>query len=159
MFARSFIDSIDFARNGKELRGEIPFIDLPRLNDMLANSNGTLSFRVVGSYEGDSHYLEIVLKGKCNLRCQRCLEEFAYPFEVDARLKLLPAEMLAEVSDDDNDTIEAGKHLDVLELIEDEVLLNLPFAPKHPEGKCNSPLKDLQHSTNPFAMLAALKKQ
>jgi uncharacterized protein len=159
MFARPFIDSMDFARNGKELCGEIPIVDLPRLSDMLANSNGTLTYRVLGSHEGDSHKLDIVLEGKCNLRCQRCLEEFAYPLEVESHLKLIPAEMLDEDEGDDEDSIEATRHLDLLELIEDEVLLNLPFAPKHPEGMCATPLTDLQQPANPFARLAVLKKQ
>jgi len=159
MFARSFIDSIDFASNGKELRGEIPFSDLPRLNEMLANSSGALSYRVIGSHEDDSHKLEIVLKGRCNLLCQRCLEEFAYQLEVNAHLQLIPAEMLDEVEDHDKDVIEANRHLDLLELLEDEVLINLPFAPKHPEGTCTAPLRDSQQPANPFAMLAVLKKQ
>jgi uncharacterized protein len=151
---------MDFARNGMELCGEIPINTMPRLSDMLANSNGTLNYKVIGSREDDIHKLEIVLKGKCNLRCQRCLEEFAYPLEVDSHLKLTSAEKLEEITDEeDDDVIEASRQLDVLELIEDEVLLSLPFAPKHPEGTCIAPLKDLQQAANPFAVLAVLKKQ
>ena len=159
MFARPFIDSIDFARNGKELCGEIPIVDLPRLSEMLVNSKGTLSYRVLGSHEGDSRKLEIVLKGRCNLLCQRCLEEFAYPLQVESHLKLIPAEILDEDDGNDEDSIEATRHLDLLALIEDELLLSLPFAPKHPEGMCATPLKDLQQPANPFARLAVLKKQ
>jgi len=35
MFARPFIDSVDFARNGKEIRGEIAVSALSRLADKL----------------------------------------------------------------------------------------------------------------------------
>jgi uncharacterized protein len=155
MFARPFIDSLEFAKNGKELCGEISLLDLPRLSEMLVNPVGSLSYRVLGAHLGDSHTLEITLKGNCNLRCQRCLEELSYPLDLSAQLQLIKAEMLDEVED----AIEASKHLDVLELIEDEVLLNLPFAPRHPEGLCKAPIKDLRESDNPFAILAALKKQ
>ena len=161
MFARPFIDSLEFAKNGKELCGEISLIDLPRLGDMLINSDGTLTYRVIGSHEGDSFKLEITLKGKCHLRCQRCLEELPYPLDFSAHLQLITAEMLEEVEDEGGieDAIEASRRLDVLALIEDEVLLNLPFAPRHPEGTCAAPIKDLRQKDNPFAILAVLKKQ
>ncbi len=157
MFARPFIDSIDFARNGRELCGEIPLVALSRLSDMLANSDGTLIYRVTGSRESDVHKLEIVLEGMCHLRCQRCLDVFDYPIEVISHLLVLPVDKLDEI-DDDLDAIEASSQLDVMALIEDELLLGLPFAPKHPEESCIASLKDLQHSANPFAVLAALKK-
>jgi len=159
MFARPFIDSVDFARNGRELSGEIQIVTLSRLSDLLANSNGTLSYRVIGLKEGDRQKLVIILEGMCNLRCQRCLGELSYPIELTSHLQLLSAEKLDEVEDDDEDAIEATKQLDVLALIEDELLLSLPFAPRHPDGKCVVPENDLQQSANPFAALAVLKKQ
>jgi uncharacterized protein len=155
MFARPFIDSLEFAKNGKELCGKISLIELPRLSEMFINSDGTLIYSVIGSHQGDSHTLEITLKGNCNLRCQRCLEELQYSLDLSARLQLIKAEMLDEIED----AVEASKHLDVFALIEDEVLLNLPFAPRHPEGTCVAPIKDLRQTDNPFAVLAALKKQ
>lgn len=160
MFAQPFIDSIVFTRNGEELHGEIPMAVLPRLSDMLANSEGALTYIVRGSKEGDRHFLEVILKGVCYLRCQRCLGELAYPLETTSHLQLLPADKLDEVEADDAvDGIEASSHLDVLALIEDEVLLALPFAPKHPEGACRSAIEGLQQSVNPFAVLAGLKKK
>jgi uncharacterized protein len=158
MFARPFIDSLDFARNGRELCGEIPVVSLSRLSDMLANSDGMLSYRLIGSQQDDSFNLDIVLKGSCNLRCQRCLGEFSYPLEVTSHLQLLSADKLDETEADDEDAIEATSKLDVLDLVEDEVLLALPFAPKHQDGACSTALKDLQQSANPFAVLAVLKK-
>jgi uncharacterized protein len=149
---------MDFARNGKELCGEIPIVALPRLSDMLANSDGTLNYRVLGSQRDDQHRLEIILSGTCNLRCQRCLGEFSYPFEVNSNLLLVSADKLDEHEADEEDVIEATAQLDVLALIEDEVLLNFPFAPKHQDGACSAPLKDLQQAVNPFAVLAVLKK-
>jgi uncharacterized protein len=157
MFARPFIDSIDFARNGRELCDEIPIVSLSRLSDVLSSSEGTLRYKVIGSKTGDTHMLEIELEGLCQLRCQRCLGEFTYPIAVTTHLLLLSADKLDEI-DDDVDAVEATTQLDVLALIEDEVLLGLPFAPKHADESCNASLKDLQQSTNPFAVLAVLKK-
>lgn len=158
MFARPLIDSIDFARNGKEICAEIPIAELSRLGDRLINSEGALTYTVRGLKEDSMLILEVVLKGVCKLQCQRCLGELSYPLDLHSRLKLLPADSLEE-DDDDMDCIEAAPQLDVLALIEDEVLLDLPFAPKHLEGVCNTAEESLQQSANPFAVLAGLKRK
>jgi len=159
MFARPFIDSVDFARNGKEIRGEIALSELSRLCDVLAKSDGSLAYIVRGYREGDSDMLGVSLQGTCTLRCQRCLGELEYPVDLDSKLHLLPADKLDEADeDDDMDAIEANPRLDVLALIEEELLLDLPFAPRHADGKCAPATNDLQQKVSPFAVLAGLKQ-
>lgn len=159
MFARPFIDSVDFARNSKEIRGETGLAELTRLAETLARTDGSLTYIVRGFREGDADMLEVSVHGECFLRCQRCLGEMAYPVGIDSRLLLLPADQLDEVADDDDvDAIEAVSKLDVLALVEDELLLGLPFAPRHPEGECAPATKDVQQKASPFAVLAGLKK-
>ncbi|MDP1635638.1 MAG: YceD family protein [Gallionellaceae bacterium] len=160
MFARPFIDSVDFARNGREMRGEIAVSELSRLADMLARSEGSLLYIVRGYHEDDRDMLELFLQGACILRCQRCLGELEYPVDIVSRLRLLPADRLdeAEVDDDEMDAIEAEVRLDVTALIEEELLLCLPFAPMHSEGECVPATSDLQQKASPFAVLAGLKK-
>lgn len=50
--------------------------------------------------------------------------------------------------------------LDVADLIEDEVLLGLPYAPRHDEGCCTRDAggRQQQAKPSPFAKLVALKK-
>ena len=160
MFARPLIDSVDFARNGKEMRGEIAVSALSRLADKLAKSDGSLTYTVRGYHAEGRDMLEVSLQGACTLRCQRCLNELEYPVNLVSRLWLLPADKLdeAEEDDDEMDAIEAEPRLDVLALIEEELLLGLPFAPRHIEGECAPAANDLQQKANPFAVLAGLKK-
>ncbi len=161
MFARPLIDSVDFASNGRELRGEIPVEALSRLSDILVASRGTLTYAVRGLREGDRYMLEIALSGVFHLRCQRCLGELEYPLDMVSRLRLVSADQLDEIeaNDDDVDCIEASSQMDVLELIEDELLLGLPFAPKHPEGACSQSPEGSERSANPFSVLVGLKKK
>lgn len=134
---------------------------LSRLSGMLVDSDGMLTYTVRGSQEERDSLLELEVHGVCRLRCQRCMEEFSYPLAIAARLRLLEASQLGEIddADDEVDCIEASKQLDVLTLIEDEVLLGLPFAPKHPDGSCVAVSEGSQRSINPFAALAGLKKK
>ena len=80
MFTRPFIDSLDFARRGGELSGEVPVAELPRMADILADSAGKISYVVHGFTGKDGKpQLELILDGVCNLRCQRCLNALPYP--------------------------------------------------------------------------------
>jgi len=162
MFARHFIDSLDFAHNGRELRGKVPLTEMPRLQDMLAFPEGEINYFVLGSPDKDGKpMLEVTVDGLCQLRCQRCLNGFAYPIKLFSRLQLAQASELDEFSaeeSDEVDSIAADKHLDVLNMIEEEIILSLPFAPKHPLGECKSVVENLnQTDQHPFAVLERLK--
>jgi uncharacterized protein len=163
MFARHFIDSLEFARTGKELRGEIPVAEMPRLQDMLVTPEGQISFVLRGLYDKDGNpTLELALDGSCQLCCQRCLQSLAYPIKMAVRLKLVTeeptGEHLVESEDEEVDSILADSHLDVLALIEDEVLLGLPLAPRHEFGTCKAAMESAsREEQSPFAVLRALK--
>ena len=162
MFARHFIDSLDFAHNGRELRGLVPLTEMPRLQDMLATPEGEISYFVRGLPDKNGKpMLEVTVDGLCQLSCQRCLNGFAYPIKLVSRLQLEQAGEIDEFSVEENDeadSITADKRLDVLNMIEEEILLSLPFAPKHPSGECKSVAEVLDRSdAHPFAALEGLK--
>ena len=163
MFARHFIDSLDFARNGRELYGEVAVADLPRLQDMLADSAGKISYLIRGFQDKSGKpMLEVAINGLCQLRCQRCLNSLAYPVNLVSHLMLVrenrPDEVSTRVEEDDVDSIPADDHLDIAALLEEELLLSLPFAPKHPAGACQLAAKGLdQPGNSAFAVLAGLK--
>ena len=170
MFARVFIDSQDFAYNSRETQGKIPLAAMPRLQDMLADPAGELNYVVRGLHsKADKPMLEVALEGTCQLRCQRCLQRLDYPVKLVSHLLLVPAEHLddAIADNEENDVIPADTRLDVLELLEEELLLSLPFAPKHAAGVCQPALAqavidqavEIDQAENPFAVLAELKKK
>ncbi|MGC2457695.1 MAG: DUF177 domain-containing protein [Gallionellaceae bacterium] len=104
--------------------------------------------------------LEVVLEGSCQLRCQRCLAEMNYPVKLVSHLLLVPKNEFDEFFDEEGemDCIAADAHLDVQDMIEDEILLSLPFAPKHPAGVCQNAVEKLNSAEkNPFSVLSGLK--
>lgn len=161
MFTRPFIDSLDFARRGGELSGEVPMAELPRMADILADSEGKVGYALRGLTGRDGKpQLELILNGVCNLRCQRCLNALPYPIKLVSKLRLVSegATEGTDIEDDEVDNIPAEKRLDVLALLEEELLLSLPIAPKHASGECEIAVEGLNRSNNPFAVLAGLKK-
>lgn len=163
MNARPLIDSLDFARNGQKISGEVPVAELLRLLDVLENPQGILSYTVQGGVNKQGNcWLNISVVGQCQLCCQRCLKNLDYPIRLDSRLLLRDQASLDALDDSEEefDSILADEHLDVLNLLEDEILLSLPIAPKHELGACQAiDGENVQkEEKNPFAVLANLKR-
>ena len=172
MFERQFIDSLDFANNNRELRGEIAMAQMPRLQDKLVvldagfehDHKEGISYILRGFRDrNDKPMLEVKLNGLCQLRCQRCLQGLIYPLKLVSRLLLVKNWDESSVEEDEIDSILVDSHLDVFSLFEEEILLNLPFAPRHPVGVCR-PVKEGyvveeidRIDKNPFAVLSELK--
>jgi uncharacterized protein len=153
-------DSFAFARDGRVLEGTLPVASLERLHDQLANVAGELAFRLQGRRgQRGELLLEVEVSGTLALACQRCLEAIVFDLDVDSLLELVPegAELSQEeLEDDTRDFLPVAGELDVAQLVEDEVLLALPVAPRH--ERCGLPgAAAAGEQIHPFATLAALK--
>ncbi len=79
-----------------------------------------------------------VLHARLGAVCQRCLEPFRLPLELTVRV-LLPLGSQPVVPEEGWDIAEVGERPTLSELITQELLLALPFLPRHPEGECPGP--------------------
>jgi uncharacterized protein len=164
MSAPAVIDALEFARSAQESSGSVRVSALQRLEDLLYDSSGSLSFRLRGGRDVRNRpLLEIKVSGVLHLQCQRCLGLLDYPLEVANTLLVVPTEARPEDPDDPDspDTVEANEELDVIALVEDEVLLSLPLAPRHAEGECASRFETQSRegaARSAFEKLAALKR-
>ena len=155
------IDSLSFAREGRSLQGELPVSGLERLHDMLAGQAGVIVFRLNGRMgRQDKPQLVLEVVGEVPVICQRCLGRLDYPLSIDSVLELIADEAdlsQDELEDDTRDFLVAQKELDVVALVEDEIILALPSAPRHDD--CALPDSNTRGTkVSPFAALAALKK-
>ncbi len=105
--------------------------------------------------------LTLGLNGTVFMTCQRCLRPLAVPVAQQTVLLLADDEAeLARLDVNEPEVILASAPLDCLTLVEDELLLSLPFAPCHAEGACvpaAAPVSPPQDAPSPFAHLAGLK--
>ena len=114
--------------------------------------------------------LDLGLKGRIHLICQRCLQDCAIDLAEKRRFVLLASEDLADdypIEDEEREALVASQHFNLLETIEDEVLLSLPLIPKHPDGFCEPHASSfggegeedaLEKPENPFNVLKNMKK-
>lgn len=160
MPARAVIDSLEFARTGQQMQGEVTVAQLTRLADSLFDAGGYLKFTLAGGCDAERRpRLNLKVEGEVNLRCQRCLGKLAYSVAAESSLLVLTADAGGDTAEfDDLDGIPADPHIEVRALVEDEVLLAIPIAPRHPEAQCSAAVKTARDgAASPFAALAMLR--
>jgi len=129
------IDGLEFARARSRLNGAWPVAEFPRLRDVLRTDTGSLRYELQGVPEAQGRpALRLRVEGALQLSCQRCLGALAFPVRLDVVLRLAPTqeEVDAEPLDAEGpECIVAGREMPVREMVEDEVLLAVPIAPRH----------------------------
>ena len=155
------IDGFEFASAGATQQGIWPLKELPRLRDMLANDAGEVAYEVSGVRDGRGRpALRLQVRGTLSLRCQRCLEPMEFEVNTDETLVLATtlAEIHAEPADAHApDRVVAGREMALGELIEDELILALPFAPRH-EDCSAAGMGDQDSGSSPFAGLRGMMR-
>jgi len=160
---QTVIDSLEFARTGQTLRGSLPLPGLTRLRDSLVDTLGAVEFEVKGGHDARGRPLLILaIHGMLNLQCQRCLGAIEHPLQVLNTLLLVTAGESAagNLDEEDAEWVEASGNFDVATLVEDEIILSLPYAPRHDEGACRQAGTTAADgaAASAFARLAALKQ-
>jgi uncharacterized protein len=155
------IDGFEFASAGATQQGVWPLSDFQRLRDMLASDAGEVAYRVQGTRDDNGRpALRLRVEGTLQLRCQRCLE--ALPFEIEVEDLLVLAATLSEIHAEPADAyapdrIVAGKEMPVRELVEDELILNLPYAPRN-ENCAPRTSAENDRGDSPFSSLRGLMR-
>ena len=135
------LDAMRLARERGVAEGSVDAHRLPRVVDVLADGPADVDWRIEGTVDAaDRPALAIELSGVVSLTCQRCLDPFEWP--VDQRTDVLLArderELAALDADSSAEVMLANAPVDPLTLVEDELVLALPFAPRHPDGACKA---------------------
>jgi uncharacterized protein len=172
------LKKVDFcAPQSYQGAGFLTMTDMPRLAKEASSVNPGDGF----AWQMETHFenspgseprqiLDLALKGRLHLVCQRCLQDCAVNLDEKRRFVLVATEAEADdypLEDEAQEPLVASQHFNLLETIEDEVLLSLPFIPKHPEGFCEPHatvfgLEDedegVDERENPFNVLKNMKK-
>jgi uncharacterized protein len=134
-------DAIRLARERNVIEGSVDPNALSRIAEQLTGGPGSVAWRIEGTSDPAGRpALRIGLRGRVTLECQRCLDDFAWPVDVttDVLLARDEAELAALDADSSLEVVLAEGPLDPLALVEDELVLALPFAPRHPDEACDS---------------------
>ena len=177
-FAPRKLDVEAFAHDAGSLQGESPAHNLSRLADSAAPEVPASEWPVVQwKLKGERReprgaepqiWLHLEASATVSLTCQRCLQPVQEHLSLARSFLFVRDEDMAASldADSEDDVLALTRHLDALELVEDELLLSLPLVPRH--EVCPQPLPVTtaelpededgdEERPNPFAALAALK--
>jgi len=155
---------------GKTFAGSVALRKMSRLTPLLASSEGEAAFTLeFGQDQERRARIRGHVQACLPLLCQRCLQQMM--LRVDAKFQLSPvsgpreAEMLPAEYDP---LMLEEQLLQMLDLVEDELILAIPPAPRHPQDECPAAPGDREtpepvahdegEAESPFAMLAKLKR-
>lgn len=163
MFERVLIEPQAFADNRQVLQGRVALKDLdgrvhsPDMADLEAQTVYSLRG---GRDRQQRRFLDLTLSGLLPLYCQRCLQPVDFHLDENVRIVLFDDEAAldrAMLADEELEGMLCPSELDVAELLEDQILMALPFSPKHEH--CGAAERSVVlDKPNPFAVLADLKK-
>lgn len=169
----SYVDTYVLTRTGHEVSGQTPISSFERLiEDLPEQPASQVSWSVKGEIDPHGrHFLRLSVQAVPVLECQRCLQPLPWPVDAENRLRIVKSE--ADLDDEGSQDTEAedmverivgSPRLDVLELVEDEIILGLPYVPKHdvcpslPEALAAQEPEPDEAKPSPFAVLDQLKK-
>jgi uncharacterized protein len=161
------VDPYRLAEQGIGLTGILNLADMPRLCSNLHQSDQKASIELrFGMDEQGLTFLKGHLETQVTLQCQRCMEPFVYEIISDFVLGIVNTLDEANALPDHYEpALTQDGNLALRELIEDEIILNLPIIPRHEADNCKVklPLTDAgweeSKGDNPFQVLELLKNQ
>lgn len=169
-------DVRSFSESSARLAGTTALVDMARLSQECHPQGGSVApvqWEVLGEMRPDSGgkpsvWLNLMASVHLPVACQRCLGPVEVPLSVHRWFRFVDDEATAEVQDEisEEDVLALEPRPDLLGLIEDELLMELPLVPMHP--LCPQPLsgsiaeappeEDGLARPNPFAALAKLRR-
>jgi uncharacterized protein len=147
---------------GSKVELAVPVAKLERISEYLASPEGMATGSVAFSREEGRIVAEVELAATLVVRCQRCLKPMHLPIECRSRVALLASEEEASGVPPELETALAPDgRLRPADLVEEELLLALPVAPRHPgncpgEGREAAQQSIAQTTQRPFAGLGDL---
>ncbi len=174
-FAARRLDLKSFAQEAGTLKGTSPLAAYPRL---AAEAQGDLAgcdvaWEAAGQLRpvrgGPSQiWLNLRADALVPLTCQRCLTPVQMPVSFERDFRFVPDEATAAAEDEEaeEDVLALSPAFDLQELVEDELLMELPLVPRHETCPVEVKLaavdpafeEEMAAKANPFAALARLKE-
>ena len=160
------IDGFEFATAGATQEGTLPLRSFPRLQDALVSDSGEAAYTLRGVRDERGRLgLRLQVRATLQLCCQRCLGVVAHEADTDEILVLAASQ---EEIDADPITVDmptrvmAGKEMAVRDLVEDELILALPYVSRHEDCEASPEGRDAEHeraARSPFAGLRGMMQR
>ena len=136
------LDPIKAAKDGQELDKRFSLTQLSRLHECVVEKAYPFTLTGAFSFEHNKALLDAEIEGVVTLICQRTLEMFDHEIKVTVKLGFVEDDRFFKGFPEAYEAyIYQDQQIDLLEVIEQEIMLNIPMIPK-------TTLKDCQIDQN-----------
>ncbi len=120
------------------LRGSLPLAGMARLATYLSDATGAVEIDLqFGIDDLGTHYAQGRLQTTLHPVCQRCLQVFDCPLDVEILLGIVTSEQAAALLPEQYEPLLiAETAIELNSLVEDELILALPIVPMHAPAQC-----------------------
>lgn len=163
------IDPFRFADHAFHLRGLLPIEEMSRLGDSLHSKEGEVLVDIqFGVDEQDVRYMQGTYSTQLVLQCKRCMEPYVIEMTGEFMSGLVATFDAADQLPTGYDPIIVNDGiLAIADVIEDELILNLPVVPMHPADDCKVKLPLILNKDpvsedereNPFKVIELLRSK
>jgi uncharacterized protein len=142
----------------------VPLQKLERIAPQLTRHDGMVTGSVALAMDKGRVVAEVELSATVEVRCQRCLQPMTLPMASRSRVALVASEAdAASVQPELETALAPDGRIRLADLLEEELLLALPAAPRHPgqcpQGAGERKTENFEETVQrPFAGLGALLK-
>ncbi len=134
-----YVDNVKFAKAKKKLAGELDLVQSTRVKE-LGEFTGIIKYNLDGAVDSlNRPVLILSIYGIISTLCQNCLQSMELNIDNQSRITVFFNEdqmdkaMFADIESEVEDGVLAESEFDVMQLVEDEVIMLLPYASKHDE--------------------------
>jgi uncharacterized protein len=133
------VDLRKLASKGGQIRTKLPVAVLPRFHGALADMQGEVDVLLdFGRDDQGVLYIKGSVATAVNVICQRCVQAMLIEIKSDVALAMAWDEERARNLPGEYDPVIVGEEpVDVRDIIEDELLLAMPFVSYHDEKHCS----------------------
>lgn len=149
-------------QQASSLTGQFNLVECQRLAPLLLSTEAMVDFSLHFMQDDASRKIvRLTIDCGLMLECQRCLQPMCYQVAIDNLLLIVTS---AEEADNCPDGYEplmlTSNEIALGDLLEEELLLQLPIVAKHSEAECsvNIPSESSEPSKKPFAALNTLMR-
>jgi len=155
------INNLELAANQGHISGDMQAQQCDRLLEVIA-AGQQAKLNIHYELKGDTNRfhlpsMHLLVNASLPLVCQRCLEPMQLDLSLSFDYVVSESEPEPFDGDEDVDWIESSQEMDLNALIEDELLIAIPYAPMHPDA-CKPLKMESGEKYSPFSALKDLVK-
>ncbi|MCY4045063.1 MAG: YceD family protein [Cellvibrionales bacterium] len=158
------------AQKQAEFKKVLQVSHLPRIADVVYQGEGEVAIDLSFAFN-EKYQVQVAgtISGQTTLICQRCLQPMPLTIDTEVKVIITTLEQADQIDRQFDPFISDGDVIDLNALVQEELLLAIPFVSYHDKSECQVSLSSNQQNAlpdevsneskkNPFHVLSSLKK-